>query len=260
MKQFTPVRSAKRLIWSYLTRSMHLDWNLRSGIPIIIRSYADWCSYNEMFANAEYTKPIMDALAARDRLAVLDLGANVGYFSLRLLDLYLQQTEMRAISVWMVEASPGLCKELRQRVVVKRGGVDLSIVSGLVGKRDGSGRLNYAKEDNQNFVNDSPRCDAWRQVRGVEELQYIDLELLVGNVPTIDLIKCDIEGSEFQLIDNYPDLLRRTQRLVVEFHAAFGDSRRATKHLVELGFNRVTVLRDDPAVPVVYFTRDGEDS
>lgn len=235
---------------------MHLDWKLRSGLPIIIRSYADWCSYNEMFANAEYTEPIIDALAASDRLAVLDLGANVGYFTLRLLDLYLQQTNTREISVWMVEASPELCEELTERVKVNDGGIRLSIVNGLVGKRSGTAQLNYAKEDNQNFVSESVQRDGWRQARGAEQLNYIDLDLLLREVATIDLIKCDIEGSEFQLVDSYPDLLRKTRRLVVEFHAAFGDVGKTTSYLTELGFSRFTVVRDDPAVPVLYFTRD----
>ena len=45
------------------------------------------------------------------------------------------------------------------------------------------------------------------------------MEELVGSRP-IDLLKVDIEGSEYELIVNYPDLLRRVQHLMIEIHTA----------------------------------------
>jgi FkbM family methyltransferase len=51
------------------------------------------------------------------------------------------------------------------------------------------------------------------------EVPFIDLEAAVGN-RQIDLLKVDIEGAEFALVDNYPAIFRRTQTLVIEIHEA----------------------------------------
>ena len=235
---------------------MHLNWNLRSGVRVIIRSYADWCSYNEVFANDEYTVPLREVLAAGARpLRVLDLGANFGYFTLRLADQIRQEWPNEELSVWMVEASPGVSTELRRRMDFSKAKIKWTVTNGLVGKRTGTARLNYAVEDNQNFVDESAQRESWTQTGGAEEISYVDLAALVKDEPTIDLIKCDIEGSEYDFIQAYPDLLQKTARLVIEFHSAFGDVAEAVKRVKDAGFARSVVLREDAQTPVIYFAR-----
>lgn len=61
---------------------MRLDWRMPSGIPLQIRSYGDWCIYNEVFVNGEYDEAISELLRSTSsgRLRILDLGANTGFF------------------------------------------------------------------------------------------------------------------------------------------------------------------------------------
>ena len=253
---FHPIRRFKRFLWVRLMERMHLNWNLRSGVRVIIRSYADWCSYNEVFANDEYTVPIREVIAAGARpLRVLDLGANFGYFTLRLADQIRQEWPTDDLSVWMVEASPSVCTELRRRMDFSNAKMKWSVTNGLVGKRTGTARLNYAVEDNQNFVDESARREFWARTGDAEELNYVDLAALVKDEPVIDLIKCDIEGSEYDFLQSYPDLLKKTARLVIEFHAAFGDIVEAVRRVEEAGFGRSVVLREDAHAPVIYFSR-----
>ena len=253
---FHPIRRLKRYLWFKLMERMHLNWNLRSGVRVIIRSYADWCSYNEVFANDEYTVPLREVLAAGARpLRVLDLGANFGYFTLRLADQIRQEWPNEELSVWMVEASPSVSTELRRRMDCSKAKMKWAVVNGLVGKRTGTARLNYAVEDNQNFVDESAQRESWTQTGGAEEISYVDLAALVKDEPTIDLIKCDIEGSEYDFIQAYPDLLQKTARLVIEFHSAFGDVAEAVKRVKDAGFARSVVLREDAQTPVIYFAR-----
>ena len=75
-------------------------------------------------------------------------------------------------------------------------------------------------------------------------------------MPVIHLLKCDIEDSEFTLIESYPELLRKTRRAVIEFHSPFGDIPRATETLKGLGFSKVVTLRESPLTPTVYFARE----
>lgn len=253
---FHPIRRLKRFLWFKIMERMHLNWSLRSGTRVIIRSYADWCSYNEVFANDEYTVPIREAIAGGGRpLRVLDLGANFGYFALRIADQYRQERGADDLSLWMIEASPTVCAELRRRMESSNAKMNWTAINGLVGKRTGTAKLNYAVEDNQNFVDESANRKGWEQKGGAEEISYVDIAAMVKNEPVIDLIKCDVEGSEFDFLASYPDLLKKTARLVIEFHSAFGDVTKAVQRIKDAGFARSVVLREDAQTPVYYFAR-----
>ena len=233
-----------------------MNWTLRSGVRVILRSYADWCSYNEIFVNDEYTMPIRETIASvAGPLRVLDLGANFGYFTLKLADMFSQERASNDLSVWMVEASGSVCEELKRRIGQSGARIQWTVTNGLVGKRTGTARLNYAREDNQNFVDKGGERDLWAGVGGTDEVTYLDIATLAADAPVIDLIKCDIEGSEFDFIESYPDLLQKTERMVIEFHTAFGDVAAALERLKDAGFTRSIVLREDPSIPVIYLSR-----
>lgn len=249
----------KQYLWRVLTKRMHLDFKLRSGINVIIRNYADWCTYNDLFVNDKYTEAIHDAVmdwspvAGKERLCVLDLGANTGFFTLQLADIFLQKCPIGSLVIRPVEASPKVAEELRRRVVIPSERVDVKIVNGLAGKREGSAQLNFGKEDTINFVGDG--VNLWGRARGAETVRYVDLDSETAEMPVIHLIKCDIEGSEFALIENYPELLRKTSRVVIEFHSPFGDIARATEILKNMGFSKAMILRESSLTPTIYFSR-----
>ena len=251
----------KHFLWRVLTKRMHLDFTLRSGINVVIRNYADWCTYNDLFVNGEYQEAMDDAIAewkpsaGKERLCVLDLGANTGYFTLQLADIFLHQCPVGSLAIRPVEASPKVAEELRRRLVIPGQRVDAKIIHGLVGKREGAARLNLGKEDTVNFVGDTGDGGQWDAVRGSETVRYTDLDALTADMPTVHLIKCDIEGSEFAFLENYAGLLGKTKRLVIEFHSAFGDIAAATGKLRGMGFTKVKVLRESPLSPTVYFSR-----
>ena len=240
---------------------MHLDFQLRSGIKVIVRNYADWCTYNDLFVNAEYTPAIDDAIAewapaaGRERLCVLDLGANTGYFTLQLADIFLRKCPVGELAVRLVEASPDVAAELARRLVIHDARVAAKIINGLVGKREGAAELNFGAEDTVNFVGDTENRDLWSEAKGGRMVRYVDLDAATEDMPVVHLIKCDIEGSEFPFMENYPGLLQKTRRLVIEFHSPFGDIARAIEGLKAMGFSKVSYLRESPMTPTIYFAR-----
>lgn len=240
---------------------MRLDFQLRSGIKVIIRNYADWCTYNDLFVNGEYKDAIDDAIAewmpnaGQERLNVLDLGANMGYFTLQLADIFLHRCPVGNLAICPVEASAKVAEELRRRLVIPRERVDVKITRGLVGKREGTARLNFGKEDTVNFVGETGDGAQWDAARGTETVRYTDLDALTAEMPAVHLIKCDIEGSEFEFLDHYPALLGKTRRVVIEFHSPFGDIAKAVEKLKGMGFTKVKTLRESPQTPTIYFSR-----
>ena len=251
----------KHFIWKVLTKRMHLDYTLRSGINVIVRNYADWCTYNDLFVNGEYREAIDDAIAewtpnaGKERLCVLDLGANTGYFTLQMADIFLHKCPIGELAIRSIEASPMVAEELSRRLNIPGTRVDAKIVNGLAGQREGAATLNLGKEDTVNFVGDKADGEQWEGTRGAKTVNYVNLDSLTAEMPVVHLIKCDIEGSEFAFLDNYADLLRKTRRIAIEFHSHFGDIARATETLKQMGFTRVTTSRESALAPTIYFSR-----
>jgi hypothetical protein len=72
---------------------------------------------------------------------------------------------------------------------------------------------------------------------------FIDLNPFFAAVPRIDLLKCDIEGSELLFVENYPDLLRKVEIAVFELHSNLCDTRRVQELLTEYGFTHSEIHR-----------------
>ena len=60
---------------------------------------------------------------------------------------------------------------------------------------------------------------------------------------SINLLKCDIEGSEELFFDSYPQLLRRVDLIVVEFHPHLNDVSRCRRLLSGAGLDHHRSLR-----------------
>lgn len=129
------------------------------------------------------------------------------------------------------------------------------MVCGLVGERAGKARLEMGREANVNFVRGNSALGVWQSDKGSCVVSYLDVAQFVPEGAVIDLLKCDIEGSEFSFFQNYPDLLGRTRHLVVEFHPDFGDVEEALVCLRKSGLEHIRNLRSDPVTRLVLASR-----
>ena len=102
-----------------------LGWNLRSGLAVEIRDLADWIVYCDIFVDGEYDTAIDHCLAsasAHRPLQILDLGANVGFFTMRFVDRMLRSDPQRPYQATLVEGSPRVAAELKPARFRKSGG------------------------------------------------------------------------------------------------------------------------------------------
>jgi FkbM family methyltransferase len=242
------VEPLRRLLW----RLPNLRRRLPSGLEIRVESPSDWVIYNDIFVDGEYDEVIRAVLsdAPSDRpLTVLDLGANVGYFILRFADSMLRRgaTDFRLIAV---EPSPRLVQELKRRILAQPALADrVEIVHGLAGKRKGSDRL---FESPLHFEHSTTPRHGLRAV----PVPYVDLDLLAADWPQIDLLKCDIEGAELEMLQTYAGtLLPKVRRAVVELHHTRCDTSICGEILATAGFGDERVLREAHGCSIVLVNR-----
>ena len=245
-------REIKAAIWKLASKHLHLERVLASGYKIRISSYADWCIYNDIFVEGEYDLAIdaaLQGLTTRVHFRLVDLGANVGFFILRVLDRMRRrfETPLRT-SILCVEASPSLKVELEARVGTTRDErTSVTIVTGLVGEQTGSATLEFASSEVMNRIS--------RDASSGPRLPFVDLDMFLYDIEEIDLLKCDIEGSESKFLRNYSGILRRARVAVFEFHQPECALEPEMRALKEAGFSRSTLLLDQGMARTVLFER-----
>jgi FkbM family methyltransferase len=144
---------------------------------------------------------------------LLDLGANVGGFAAEFLDEY------PAARVVLVEADPYLVGMLQQRFVDHSG---VRLFGGLVGpscQAEVSFHLSRIPEGNSVLREFS---ETWspgesREIR--VEMTSLPRLLELSEIDRVDLLKVDIEGSEWDILESFsPELYALVDQLTVEFH------------------------------------------
>ena len=228
-----------------------LDWRLKSGLSIEIRNFADWVVYSDIFCDNEYDLAIDRALAgapAHRKLEILDLGANVGFFAFRCADRILHARPQQPYRMTMVEGSPGVGKELARRVAANELlAPHARVCLGLVGQREGRGTISeLGFHAMSSVVHGGGRS---------HECPYVDVEKLMDDAAEIDLVKCDIEGSEEAFIESYGALLGKARMVVIELHHELCDVPRCRTLLREAGLTAHEVTRTGENISVEVFSR-----
>lgn len=220
---------------------------LRSGLRVEILSISQWILFADIFVRGEYDVAIDSAIAkAGNEFIAVDLGANIGFFSLHLADrILVTRGAEGAFTIYAVEGATKEFRELERRVKQPAAKGNVKVVHGLVGNRTGSGIISRGHEHTNEVV-----------ANGVgDAVAYVDLEHLLPREVEIDLLKCDIEGSEEQFVENYGALLRRVKVAVLELHGDRCNVDRCERLLSEAGFCHSKTTTVNGPCRVVVFTR-----
>jgi FkbM family methyltransferase len=243
----------KTRIRELVTQKPQFGWTLKSGLKVRVSSNSDWTIYNDIFVDGEYDLPIQFALqsTSTDRaMNVLDLGANVGLFTLRFVDLFRRQRGREPpFRVTLLEGSPHIAAELSRRLLDENGLGDwLRIVQGLVGERAGTAKFGEYDFHAINSI-------FFDSMAKSTEVDFVDLDTLFDQDEIIDLLKCDIEGAELNFVKNYPALLGRTRTAVFELHHDKCDTEMCRTVLRTAGLCDQRLLRKTEAFSVWHFRR-----
>ena len=219
-----------------------------------ITNPAEWLLYNHIFVEGEYDLPINHVLAgaqAGQPLIVCDLGANVGYFALRFAHFARQHNKSSpSVRLDLIEGSPAVYRELQSRWQPDNpvAPITANLYHGLVGKRSGFGKMLETHRHYENKVLPGT-ADS-----GVS-VPYLDITSLYPEGVDIDLLKCDIEGSEIDFLRNYLDWLIHIKCVVLELHHDQCDMGEMLELMNKAGFDEHLVLREKSEFSMHFFSR-----
>lgn len=234
-------RNPERPFSAWLIERIPQTVRLRSGLRIHLRNHADAVVFWSVFSSREYLALVPDLADIRlEGGVVLDCGAGIGMFTL--LTEHLHRVGLLDFGDYVVEAiEPAgynvshLQKNFRTNLEPGR----YTIHQSVVGRREGV----VAFHESPKRPWSGSLLDRDDTVSRPVERSFVDLEALVGDRPF--LLKADIEGGEFDLIETYGSLLGRSEGVVLEWHDEMGDVARADRQLQAVGLRRVRRSLDE---------------
>ena len=165
-------------------------------------------SFSEIFIQNEY-ESFLPANKTFDK--ILDFGAHFGYFS-----LWLQSRQPeRPLDALLVE--PDERSQMAIENLVQRNGLSSRFrhISAAVGPKEQETIAFYSRP----FMASSKF--EGKKDEGIPSRKRIlkQDEIMDWTSPPFDLLKVDIEGSEWSLLKDYEGILRNTRRLLLEWHS-----------------------------------------
>jgi len=165
----------------------------------------------EIYGRQTYFAPC--GFTIREGQTVIDLGANVGLFSLLAARLGARVIAVEAQSEFL----PILHENLRENDCA------VNVIHGLIGERSGLASLPGKLEASSHY----------RAKPGIVSLNQIMARFCLHN---IDFLKIDIEGSEFDLFSSNLEWLQHTSQIAMEVHESFGNPDFIAEKLAEARF------------------------
>ena len=248
------IRHAQDALFSFL----RLKWTLVTGIGLEVRSRTDWTLYNDIFVDGEYDEAIhslISLLSRRDDALVVDLGANVGFFELRLFHLLSSSgISPKQLRVAAIEPSAANLRELRRRLRQQGEWADcVTIVPGLVGKnKSGTATMFESHNYGVNTIIDDFKYPGARRIA----VNFVDLDQVFPKNGPVHLLKCDIEGAELDFVRNYDPFLRRVEIAIFEVHHLVCDVEQLRREIASAGLSRERIIADRGDTSVRLFTRE----
>ena len=184
--------------------------NVAEG-SLVLRNKWQVSSLRDVFLSSHYWR-IFEHLEDPPAF-VMDLGGHCGHFVI-LSELVIEEKFGKSDARYLiVEGLAELVGEIHHTLADTGLAAKCRIVHGLAGRRGGEGQL---RSNAHNLLETSAVTGV-----GVErgsKVPYVDVLAHVPADQSIDILKIDIEGSEHDLIENYPTLFDRARLVAMEVH------------------------------------------
>ncbi|MDO8594371.1 MAG: FkbM family methyltransferase [bacterium] len=214
------------IVWP-LTRLLPKERTLktRNGPSLYVRNVfgPDAVVVHEQFFRDDYG--FSKIKLARSVPIVLDLGANIGAFSL----FALEAVRQRGGKIFAYEPDESNFKILQKNIALNQGaGVIIAIKEAIHTSEGGQEFFLSAQEYAHSLVEEQLGGASV----GSQKVQCTTIEKVLKkyDLEAVDLLKLDIEGSEYEVLYQFPpELFKKIRNIVLEIHL---HSRYSSKELV----------------------------
>ena len=213
---------ARRLLEGSALARWPLKLRFREGRTLRCR-INDMQAFVEVFLLGDYE---VEGMRWADVRTIVDVGANVGMASIWFAD------RCPEASIVAVEPGSDAGSLLHSNLAANHLGGRVRVIPVALGGADGSGRLEQARSSVLSRLVDDANEGPVVQVRTLKRL------VEDAGLDTIDVLKLDCEGSEYDiLLSSSPDLLARIRCVVGEWHpSAKHRPEELTDHLENAGY------------------------
>lgn len=170
--------------------------------------------FKEVFIQHVYSPNFMHMYLSNRGDVVLDIGANVGYFSFWVKQLYPNAT------IIAVEPVPANFALLEKNLCQFKDGKVFSEQCAITGEKAQSITINLASE-NQNTVIATTK-ESFFEHENVQKIKVKAMtirELIAKfSLKKVDILKMDCEGSEYDIFYNDPEIVKQIRAIAMEVH------------------------------------------
>jgi FkbM family methyltransferase len=223
---------------------------LPSGVKYRVRYGESLLMADEIFKRQVYRDPF----EGRRVRSFVDLGSNVGYFT-----CYAMGRTSGDVVGLSVDANPRMAEETAWHIA-QNGRARVKGVWGVVGYPPESDAGTFYLNPS-NVSGSATVLNPNIPPKGAQEaitVPTVDVNKAwrahAGDLP-VDVLKVDVEGFELEVLRTIPELLARTNAVVLEWHKWITDRAPIDALLDGAGLRFETVVTEDPHCGVAYYRR-----
>jgi FkbM family methyltransferase len=215
------------------------------GTRLNIASFMDHLVFKEIFTDKIYDEFIIRALKKgsneNEPKRIFDLGANLGFFTVRCCEIWNQLGTNVNLDFVIYEPSENCIGRLKENLKgFDQKTFSFDIRNKLVGKKNG---WDWFIEDKDHHLGQCISNEIEKTGhRYSRRISYHDLSQDLES-SRIDLLKCDIEGSEVEFLKNFSLSLGKVCSIIIETHGQTAKDF-VCRTMKEIGFNSLQTMED----------------
>lgn len=220
----------------YFIQKSPLKFTTQMNYEVLLHNRSDFELYQQIFVENVFNLSSIQELMKKNDPVVYDLGANIGFFSFRILDFFPKA------KIYAFEPQKRVNSKFREIIAINDQQDRISLFPYAISESNG----NSLFFENRSPISASLLKDkvSRRTIRKKYPVEIISLNWFVEefNSPFPDILKIDVEGSELDVLKGATDLLNSVSILLIEVHPPICTAKQIEELLHGFGFVRNQAL------------------
>ena len=223
-------------IRDYFIEKSPLKFRTESKLDVLLHNRSDFQLYQQIFVENVFNFQPIKELLKKNEPVIFDIGANCGFFTMRSLDFFPKA------KIYAFEPQLKVNEKFKENIKANNLQDRISLHQFAIADR------NYHSTfyENKSPISASLLKEkvSRRTIRKQYPVEIISLNWFVEefSVPSPDILKIDVEGSELDVLKGSTDLLNEISILLIEVHPPICTAERLERFLHDFGFVRNNAL------------------